>query len=578
MTATKARPIPSKWRKLFRLIPGYDPVRDAAGCWFDAAEAERYVAFIEECCHHTEGDLAGEPFLLEPWQKAVVGCLFGWKRLDEYGRIVRRYRTCLLYIARGNGKTPLAAAIALAVLMLDDDPKAQIIGAAADAKQAAHVFRHAAGMVALEPELSSRLKIFGAAPAAVIKSIVYEQMGSSYNVVSATAGGKHGYNLSLGLVDELHMVHRDLVDALRSGLVKKTRAQPLLMYMTTADEERESVCNDVYNYACQVRDGLLKDASFLPIVFEVGKDDDWTSPKVWRKANPNIGVSVSEESLQRICDEAQTSPSVEVAFKRFNLNLRVSSVSRAISMDRWRACGKNADPKRWRAEAIERLEGRRCFAGLDVGSVSDLNAFVLLFPDDDEPRHITLLPWFWIPEGTVAKRDAQHRPLMEHWIQDGWIIGMPGDTPDYLPMHHDITEICKPFEVVDIAVDRAFQGMQLCSWLMADKFEVYEFGQGWQSMAGPTKDFIERVTGGFVEHGNNPVLSWMASNVCVQTGPAGILKPVKPRNAMSPLKIDGIVASIMALGRMALVEADTARKSAERTESYIRKGRGIVVI
>lgn len=558
-------PISERWRSLIPGIPNYDPYRDAAGCWFDTAEADRYVAFIEECCTHIEGDLAGTPFLLQPWQKSIVGNLFGWKRLDAYGREVRRYRECLLYIARGNGKTPLAAAICLAVLLLDDEPKAQIYGAAGDEEQASLLFRNAAGMVENEEELSSRLEVYDGLRR---WRMVYPEYGSVYKVISATGKGKHGFIPHLALLDELHVIRRDLVEAMQTAFAKKIRKQPLLLYMTTADEERDSPCNDVYDYACKVQSGGICDPHFLPIVYELQPDDDWTDPKNWVKANPNLDVSVSRESLAGLVKKAENNPSVAVSVKRLHMNIKVTAIGKAIDMDRWRAGSDTDDPVAWRECALERLASRRCYAGLDLGSTSDLTAYVLLFPSLDGTRTVELLPWFWAPRERLTKLDANHRALYEAWADQGFLLLTGGNVTDYDVVRADINAESKPFEVVEMAVDRLFQGAQTCTQLASDGYTIVEFGQGYTSMAAPTKEFLERVARGEVDCGGNPVLTWMASNLCVSTDPAGCQKPCKP-NRMSPAKIDGIVAGIMALGRAMLV--DPAKGSSVYENRGLRK-------
>src|SRR5262249_26425030 len=252
-----------------------------------------------------EGKVAGKPFILEPWQKAFIGNLFGWVKENDSGEIVRRYREALLYVPRKNGKTPLSAAICLYMLVLDGEKGAQCYGAAAAREQATLLYRHAAGMVRGSPTLAKKCQIFTGHKSIVLR----EDQASSYVVLSAEAGVAHGQNPHLVLIDELHaQPNGNLVEVLESSMASENRAQPLMIPITTADWMRESVCNETYEYACKVRDGGISDPSFLPCIFEATAEDDWKSEETWKKANPNLGVSVSMEYLRRKFKKATEVP------------------------------------------------------------------------------------------------------------------------------------------------------------------------------------------------------------------------------------------------------------------------------
>jgi phage terminase large subunit-like protein len=555
-----------EWRAILGLLPGYDPFRDAEGCWFDQADAEFRIAFVEECCQHYEGSFAGQPFLLEPWEKAIYGNLFGWKRRNEDGETIRRYRTLLLYIPRGNGKTPLSASLCVTVLGTDNEPAAQIYGAAGETEQAALLFRHAKGMVEAEPELLSRFNIYTGYGQ---RSIQYPAQNSYYRVVSGDPKGRHGYNPHMVLIDELHICSRDMVTALTSAFVKRGRKQPLCVYITTADFERESVCNDIYSYGCKVRDGAIRDPHFLPAIWDLDrkKADEivetpdgpaayWTTEECWRSVNPNLGVSVSVEGLRIKCREAQASPSAEGEFKRLNLNCRTEAISRWLPMERWRACSSVEDPKAWRAAMIEELKGARPWAALDLGSTSDITALSLLFRRD---KGWLTLPYFWVPGGSIEDRDPEYRALYRQWIKDGFLTptyGVYTHVQDYDQVKDDVLKLNDWFMFHDdpeehtpaLAIDRKFQGDQLMTQLGAGGLWVVTFNQTMMDYAAPAKKFEEVIMAGILEHGNNPVLTWMAGNAIALEDNMGNKKPVKPKGN-SPLKVDGIQTSVMALAR-----------------------------
>lgn len=530
-------------QRLIRLLPGYDPFRDAGDCVFDEAAARLVIEFIEECCTFTQGEKAGEPFLLEDWQKAFVANLFGWKRPDG----TRRYRKALLYIARGNGKSELAAAINCVILYLDDEPGAQIYSAAAKRDQTRFVFDPTCKMIRACPEMAERAEIYKGAIVVGDKS---------YKTISREATTEHGGNTHFADVDELHaQPDRDLVDVLQTSMVK--RRQPLLLYMTTADFERPSICNEIHDYASKVRDGIIPDGEFLPAIFEAGRDDDWTDPETWRKANPNMGVSITEEALASLCRDAQQRPSFENTFKRLHLDLRTEQASRWLPMEKWDACTEVTEPVAWRKQALEALRGKTCTGALDLGSTSDLTAFVLLFEHPTKKGGYLALPFFWVPMASARRREERDRVPYLQWIKQGFITPTEGvfeEVTDFAFVRRDINDLASRYSLPkspdtgrpEVALDRLFQGDQMASDLTADGFDVVAFGQGFLSMAAPSKKLEELVVAGLLEHGANPVLRWMASNAAADEDAAGNIKPSKKSSSE---KIDGIVALLMALGR-----------------------------
>jgi phage terminase large subunit-like protein len=526
--------VTAAWRKLLSLIPGYDPFVTAGDAWFDPVLGQKVLDFFGECLRHVEGALAGQPFKLEPWEQAILANLFGWQRIDRLGRQVRRYRETLIYIPRKNGKTPLAAGICNYCLFCDNEPGAQIYSAAAEKEQAALLFRHAKGMIEQEPELDARAIIYRALKSVALKG----DPASTYKVLSAEANTKHGGNSHLVLIDELHaQPNRDLVDVLLTSMASANRRQPLIVYITTADFARPSICNEKHDYACKVRDGVIPDPSFLPVIYEATPADDWTVPATWKKVNPNLGVSVSLEYLERECQRARETPAYENTFKRLHLNMKTEQDVRWLGIDKWDACAG--------AIKVAELGGRPCYAGLDLASTTDLAALVLLFPSDGEPIDYDVLPFFWIPTEGARRREHRDRVPYETWARDGLITATEGDVVDYDRIRARINELGQAYHVKEIAIDR-WNSTQLATQLAGDGFEIFGFGQGFASMSAPTKELETLILGGRIRHGGHPVLRWNASNVSVETDAAGNVKPSKKK---STEKIDGIVALIMALGR-----------------------------
>lgn len=528
----KPSKVPPKWRKLFKLIPGYDCVGTAGRDQrFDVAAAERAVRFFHEVLKHVEGVKAGTPFILQPWQQAEIGAIFGWKRPDG----TRRYREVFDYEARKNGKTCKAAGIVLYMLCCDGELGAQVYSAAADRDQAALIFRVAKGMVQQEPELEKLVKVYNS-----FKSIEYPSTAGIYKALSAESDTKHGLNPNAVIVDELHAQKtRDLVDVLNTAT--GARRQPLLIYITTADYMRESICNEKYDYAIKVRDGIIEDSSFLPVIFEASSTDDWTTVKTWRKANPNLGISVSEEYLRRECKRAQEIPGYENTFKRLHLNIRTEQDVRWLPMDAWDQCDSLSGSGPADDSFTTDYANHTCFAGLDLSSTTDITALVLFFPDDDN----RVLPFFWIPGDNIERRELRDRVPYRQWVKEGFVEATEGNVVDYRSIRERVKWAADKFDLKQVGYD-PWNARHLALQMQdEDGLPMIEFRQGFVSMNEPSKKLEALLTSHNLRHGGNPVLRWMASNAACKIDPAGNVKPDKGK---STERIDGIVALVMAIG------------------------------
>ena len=517
-----------------RILPGYDPYDQAGECVFDADYALYILEFVEKCCTHVKGEKARnrEPLILEPWQQAVFANLWGWKRPDGS----RRFREAMVFIPRGNSKTTMAAAMVCVGLYLDDEPGAELYSSAAERDQARLCFDVVTGMIRNEPLMEQR--------AAMYKySIVVGD--KSYKALSAEAGSKHGFSPQLVVNDELH-AHKspELTEVLMTGTLKRT--SPLVVHLTTSDYEREgSICNDKHDYATKVRDGVIDDPAFLPVIYEAGKDDDWMSPDVWAKANPNLHVSVPLDYLQRECNRAREDPSYENTFKRLHLNIRTESVSRWITTEKWDACVA--------AISLSDCEGMSCWCGFDIASTEDFNAFVIAVPQENGETWI--FPFFWVPEATARRREQERRIPYDAWARAGLLTLMEGNCTDPARLHKDVMDIINrhKLNVYQIACDRAFQGLDVIQRLDVDEgIEVFAHGQGSMGMIPPTKMTKTAIFNKTLKHDGNKVLRWMIANTVVHPGEWREY----PMKGKSPDKIDGVVAMVMAVGLAALGEGE----------------------
>lgn len=522
-------------RKIILQIPGYDPYTQAGDSVFDNTAARKAVKFFHDELSHVKGEKARTPFVLERWQQAIIANLFGWKRPDG----TRRYRQAFVFVPRKNGKSVLAAGIICYCLFEDGEPGAEIYGAASSHSQATLIYDHVRGMINQNDALYDRCKLY----TGQAKSVQLHSDYSTYRVVASESGTLHGASPSAYIVDELHALpDGEMIDVLETGT--GARRQPLGVLISTSDFEREgSPCNERHDYACKVRDGVIDDSAFLPVIFEATRDDDWTSPKVWAKANPNLGVSVGLDYISAACEKAKEVPSYENVFKRLHLNIRTEQATRWIPLEQWDSCA--GEPLR-----LEDFHGRSCCGGLDLATTRDMTALALVFPEVDGV--FPIVPVFWIREETARERSKRDRVPYLTWIKQGWIQTTPGGGTDYGAVRQGINAIIDThkLDVKELTLDRMFQGEQLGQELAEqDGINVTAFGQGFLSMAGPTKRFAEMIGDGMIRHGGNPVLRWHASNVCVEQDAAGNLKPSRRK---STEKIDGIVAAIMGVARATL--------------------------
>jgi phage terminase large subunit-like protein len=533
------------WRSILCAIPGYDPLTTREDCRFVPERAQRALDFFPGYLTHVKGGKGGTPFELEPWQVALTANIFGWIRPDG----MRRYRTVFLYVPRKNGKTPWAAGVLLYLLLDDDEPGMELYSAATDKDQAALIFQHAKGMVLQDHELNATLKIYE-----VAKSIVFEQRLSSYKVISHEAKSKHGYNSHGVVVDELHaQPDRELVDVLVTST--GARRQPLVMYTTTSDYARPSICNEKYDYACKVRDGILHDPTFLPVIYEApqeweGVKCDYLTPEfyaneaIWAVANPNLGISLSREYMRQQCRVAQETPAFLNTFLRLHLNIRTQSDVAHYSMPQWDACQSPDDPEVFR----EKLRGRPCYAGLDLASTSDLCALVLLFPEDLN----AVLAYFWLPEETALIRERRSNIPYPAWVNQRFIKATPGNVADYDVIREDILALSAQYAIKELAYDR-WNATHLVTQLTNEGILAVGFGQGFASMSAPMKELDKYLAGGELRHDGNPVARWCMSNVMADHDAADNFKPSKSKSSE---KIDFTVALLMAIGRAIVREED----------------------
>lgn len=519
-----------------RKLKKYKPTKFMAKTsHYDKDAADYAVMFIESLCH-TKGTWAGKPFELIDWQEQIIRDLFGVLKPNGY----RQFNTAYIEIPKKQGKSELAAAVALLLLCGDGEERAEVYGCAADRNQAKIVFDVAVDMVRFCPALSKRVKILESQ-----KKITYLPTNSSYQVLSADVANKHGFNTHGVIFDELHtQPNRKLFDVMLQGS-GDARMQPLYFLITTAGNDTNSICYEVHQKAIDIAEGRKVDPTFYSVIYGAAEDEDWTDPKVWKKANPSLGITVGIDKVKAACESAQQNPGEENAFRQLRLNQWVKQSVRWMPMDKWDACAFPVSE--------DDLEGRICYGGLDLSSTTDITAFVLVFPPLDEEDKYYILPYFWIPEETLDLRVRRDHVPYDLWERQGTLMTTEGNVVHYGYIEKFIERLGERFNIREIAFDR-WGAVQMVQNLEGMGFTVVPFGQGFKDMSPPTKELMKLVLEEKIAHGGHPVLWWMMDNIFIRTDPAGNIKADKEK---STEKIDGAIATIMGLDRAIRCGNDT---------------------
>lgn len=511
-----------------RKLKDYTPTQFMAeDSHYDKAAADYAVRFIE-CLAHTKGTWAGKPFELIDWQERIIRDLFGVLKPNGY----RQFNTAYIEIPKKNGKSELAAAVALLLTCGDGEERAEVYGCAADRQQAAIVFDVAADMVRMCPALNKRVKILTSQ-----KRIVYVPTNSFYQVLSAEAYSKHGFNIHGVVFDELHtQPNRKLFDVMTKGS-GDARMQPLYFLITTAGTDTNSICYEQHQKAQDILERRKIDKTFYPVIYGAPDDADWTSPEVWKKSNPSLGETIGMDKVEAACESAKQNPGEENAFRQLRLNQWVKQTVRWMPMHKWDACKVDFD------ESL--LERRVCYGGLDLSSTTDITAFVLVFPPTDEDDHYYILPYFWLPEETLDLRVRRDHVPYDLWQRQGFLMTTEGNVVHYGFIENFIDELGTRFNIREIAFDR-WGAVQMSQNLEGLGFTLVQFGQGYRDMSPPTKELMKLTLEQKIAHNGHPVLRWNMDNIFIKRDPAGNIKPDKEK---STEKIDGTVATIMALDR-----------------------------
>ncbi len=495
-------------------------------------KADNVKRFIENL-QHTQGEFAGQQFKLMPWQwEQVVRPLFG--TLKEDGR--RKYRFCYVEIPKKNGKSPLGAAIGLYMLCADREAAPEVYIAAADREQAGYVYRYAAGNVHQSEILSKHLKVLDSR-----KRIINHRNNGFLQVLSAESYTKHGLNPSCVIFDELHAQPNDeLWNTLISGTDYARRQQIVFTMSTAGIWDKTSIWWRIREKARQIRDGIVKQENFLPVLYIADPEkDNPEDEKLWQRVNPSLGHIFSLEKIREQYKEAKQDPVEYQNFLRFRLNIPVKQISRWMPMDAWDKCGGEILP--------ELLKGKKCYGGLDMSTKIDLTAFVLVFPPQEDLEHYVILPRFYVPEDTIMKRSKQDAVHYEIWQKEGRLVATPGNVIDEEFIEKDVVEASTLYALIEVGFDPWGATAISNKLLNTHGIQMVEVRQGSKSLSEPAKDVLAKVKMGKVNHGNHPVLRWCADNLVMVTDANENVRPDKEK---ATDRIDGMVALFNAWNRI----------------------------
>ncbi len=503
---------------------------------FDVEAANRVIRFFTNFLKHSKGEWSGRPFELRPWQEFILANLFGWK-LAESG--LRRFRTAYIEVPRKNGKTTFASGIGLYLFFADGEPGAEVYVAATKRDQARICFGEAERMVAKSPALNSRID-------GVRDNLHVLNTFSSFQPLGADANTMDGLNVHGAILDELHAhPKRDVVEIIETGT--GSRRQPMIVEITTAGTNRESICWDHHTYGESIVRGVFSDDSFFAFISAIDEGDDWELPDVWEKANPNWNVSVKPDDIARLAQKAVRMPASQNSFRRLRLDEWTEQLVRWLNIKSWEKhplvdkYGQEPVPLEFMESMVE---GRPCWGSVDLSTKKDLTCWLKLFEPTEETPYWIVIPRFYIPEDNIQERVDRDKVPYKYWVEKGFIQPTPGNVVDYAFIEAQILQDSTRYEINELAYD-PWNATQFALGLQESGCTCVEFRQGYASLSEPSKELERLIDGSKVFHGNNPVLKWNAGNVVVQTDPA---ENIKPNKANSADRIDGIVSLIMALG------------------------------
>lgn len=503
------------------------------GLYFNPQPGNLFLAWAANMLLFTKGSQVGKPVVFEPWQQFHFHQVFGWRLGSPTG--ARRFRIVYLEIPRKNGKTPMAACVALYMAFFDGEARAQVYTAATKRDQAKICLKDAAAFVKASPQLKRNIATLN--NAIFFKGSPHPNFDDNFiHPLSADANTMDGLDVHCGIIDELHAhPHAGIIDVLKTAT--GARLQPLIYMITTAGADKQSVCHDYAQYTEKLLAGEIDDDRFLGIRYTIDDGDDFNDPAVWPKANPNLGVSKYPEYVQGEINQAKNQPAYINTVKKYDFNLWVDDYANWVPVETWRKLkAKRTD---------EQLAHMPCVAGLDLANTSDFSALALLFQDGSTYHTKT---FFWLPESKYTNYKKMLPHDSKRWVRDGWVKLTPGNVMDDRILSAEIIAICQKYGVSTLSYDRA----KAHTGVVQDITEYFGAdycvpqSQNIGAMGAPTTELRKMIEGGRLHNDGNPIMQWQLGNVVVFLDANDNEKLVKNK---SKGKIDGVVALINAVAQ-----------------------------
>jgi len=490
--------------------------------YFDEDRANHALEFFNFCTH-VKGVLAGQPIKLEPWQSFIVASIFGWMRKEDG---LRRYRKAYVEVARKNAKSTLTSGISLYMTAFDNEGGAECYSAAVKRDQAKIIWGDARVMAERSPFLRRVFKTTGT-------SIYHVGSASKFEALASDSRSLDGLNVHFAAIDELHShKSRDVYDVLDTAT--GAREQPLMFSITTAGFNREGICYEVREYCTKVLSGIIDDDSIFAAIYTLDDEDDWKDESTWIKANPNIGVSVKWDDIRRLAKYAKETPTARNNFLTKRLNRWVSTETAWIDLEAWD-----------RAPALaseDVLANSPCIIGLDLAHKLDVAAAVAVFAVEDQ-YHVKAK--FWLPQEQITAKSRSIGNKYQAWAESGYLELTEGSIIDHEVIEEQLRIWLAEYDVHEIAFD-PYGSVQLANRLARDGAPMVQVGQTVKNLSEAMKDVEASVVAKKFAHGDNPMLSWMFSNVLVEPDRN---ENIFPRKAHPDSKIDGAVATFTAVSR-----------------------------
>lgn len=492
------------------------------GYVFDEGRANRPIEFIEQFCRHSKGEWAGKPVKLELFQKAFIAALFGFVHRDTG---LRKYKETLFMVGRKNGKSTLLSGIALYMLIADNEPGAEVYSVATKKDQAARIFNETHNMVKQSGELRQFVK--------KRKTDLYFPMSmSNFQPLGKNSDTLDGLNAHCVIIDELHGIKdRKLYEVMQQS--QSSRRQPMLIMITTAGTVRECIFDDMYAHACSIVDGVFKDDTFLPVIYELDAREEWTKPECWQKANPGLGSIKKTQDIIDKVERAKNSPKNlgGVLVKDFNIRDTINSAW--LPFD---------DIDSTETFDLERFRGCYAIGGADLSITTDLTcASILLMDRDTEKRYVHQM--FWLPRESFAKRVQQDKIPYDKWLERGLLRLCNGNTIDYGDVTAWFLEIVNTHGITPLWVYYdSYSARYWVNEMEGKGFRMVRCIQGAKTLSLPMQQMGADLQAKKVNYNNNPVLKWCLTNTGIQTDRNGNIVPVK--NQAAKMRIDGTAAML----------------------------------